>query len=91
VAEHNKHRFSRRSVLQIAGGVAAAGTVGGVAISLSGGDSADAAQSGASPSPSASAAESVFAHPGMLHNAGDLNRAKVRVAARREPRRAGSG
>lgn len=69
MAEHNKHRISRRSALQMAGGVAAAGVVGGVAVSLSGGDSADAAQAGASPSPGASAGKPVFAHPGMLHNA----------------------
>ncbi len=91
MAEHNKHRISRRSALQIAGGVAAAGAVGGLAVSLNGGDSADAAQSGASagPSPGPDAGKRVFAHPGMLHNAGDLNRARVRVAARRDPWLAG--
>ncbi len=89
MAEHNKHRISRRSALQIAGGVAAAGAVGGIAVSLGGGDSADAAQTGASPSPGESAGKPVFAHPGMLHNAGDLNRARVRVAAGREPWTAG--
>jgi hypothetical protein len=89
VAEHNKHRISRRSAFQIAGGVAAAGVAGGFAVSLSGGDSAGAAQNGASASPGTAAEKPAFAHPGMLHNAGDLNRAKARVAARGEPWLAG--
>ncbi|GLY08509.1 alginate lyase family protein [Actinoplanes sp. NBRC 101535] len=33
----------------------------------------------------ASAAPAAFAHPGMLHNAGDLNRARVRVGAGQDP------
>ncbi|MFE9439969.1 alginate lyase family protein [Streptomyces sp. NPDC006602] len=33
----------------------------------------------------ADAAPATFAHPGMLHNAGDINRAKVRVAAGDDP------
>ncbi|MGW1622815.1 alginate lyase family protein [Streptomyces sp. NPDC002172] len=33
----------------------------------------------------ADAAPSAFTHPGMLHNAGDINRAKVRVAAGTDP------
>ncbi|KOU61978.1 cell wall anchor protein [Streptomyces sp. MMG1533] len=33
----------------------------------------------------ADAAPAAFAHPGMLHNAGDINRAKVRVAAGDDP------
>ncbi len=33
----------------------------------------------------ADAAPSAFTHPGMLHNAGDINRAKVRVAAGDDP------
>jgi hypothetical protein len=33
----------------------------------------------------ASAAPATFTHPGMLHNAGDINRAKVRVAAGADP------
>jgi hypothetical protein len=33
----------------------------------------------------ADAAPATFTHPGMLHNAGDINRAKVRVAAGNEP------
>ncbi|MGP4047167.1 alginate lyase family protein [Streptomyces sp. 2A115] len=92
MAEHNKHRFSRRGVIQIAGGVAASGAVGALAVSLNGGDSADAAQTGASAPPSTSSTASpkpLFAHPGMLHNAGDLNRSKVRVAAKKEPWLAG--
>ncbi|SDT05963.1 alginate lyase family protein [Actinoplanes derwentensis] len=35
--------------------------------------------------PPAAAAPATFTHPGMLHNAGDLNRAKVRVAAGQDP------
>ncbi|MDX3568080.1 alginate lyase family protein [Streptomyces sp. ID05-47C] len=33
----------------------------------------------------ADAAPATFSHPGMLHNAGDINRAKVRVAAGDDP------
>ncbi|MFE2071016.1 alginate lyase family protein [Streptomyces sp. NPDC059467] len=33
----------------------------------------------------ADAAPTTFTHPGMLHNAGDINRAKVRVAAGTDP------
>ncbi|MFF7467518.1 alginate lyase family protein [Streptomyces sp. NPDC008092] len=33
----------------------------------------------------AAAAPSAFTHPGMLHNAGDINRARVRVAAGTDP------
>src|SRR3954452_8421104 len=33
----------------------------------------------------ADAAPAAFTHPGMLHNAGDINRAKVRVAAGNDP------
>ncbi|GAB2981699.1 alginate lyase family protein [Streptomyces pseudoechinosporeus] len=93
MAEHNKHRISRRGMVKIAGGVAAAGAVGGMAVSLSGRDSAGAAQTGtpaSSPSTSSTTAPKMtFAHPGMLHNAGDLNRAKMRVAAKGEPWLAG--
>ncbi|MBC9718820.1 alginate lyase family protein [Streptomyces sp. TRM66268-LWL] len=72
MAVHNRHRISRRGVLGIAGSLAAAGAAGATAIALLGEDEADAA-----PAP--------FAHPGMLHNAGDLNRAKVRVQAGQDP------
>ncbi|MFG2028482.1 alginate lyase family protein [Streptomyces sp. NPDC048825] len=93
MAEHNRHRISRRDMVKIAGGVAAGGAVGGMAVSLSGRDSAGAAQTGtpaSSPSTSSTAApEAAFAHPGLLHNAGDLNRAKTRVAAKAEPWLAG--
>ncbi|AEM84369.1 alginate lyase family protein [Streptomyces violaceusniger] len=34
---------------------------------------------------SANGAPAAFTHPGMLHNAGDINRAKVRVAAGTDP------
>ena len=37
----------------------------------------------------ADAAPATFTHPGMLHNWGDINRAKVRVAAGDEPWRSG--
>ncbi|MFC9926027.1 alginate lyase family protein [Streptomyces sp. NPDC127190] len=39
----------------------------------------------ASAAPRADAAPAAFTHPGMLHNAGDINRAKIRVAAGDEP------
>jgi hypothetical protein len=100
----NKHRPSRRGLFTVGGGLAAAGVLGGGIAALSGAG-ADAAQSpgaaGASPSTnrstnrSASAAATTpaepayFAHPGLLHNAGDLHRAKVRVAAGRDPWLAG--
>src|SRR5947208_8530970 len=63
------YRMNRRSVLRTAGGLAVAG--GLAAASLSRG--------------TASAAPSAWTHPGMLHNAGDINRAKVRVAAGTDP------
>ncbi|TPQ19826.1 alginate lyase family protein [Streptomyces sporangiiformans] len=85
MAEHNKHRISRRSLFQIAGGVVAAGAVGGLAVSLSGRDAADAAQTGGSATPGTTGTDGAFAHPGMLHNAGDLNRAKAKVAAGADP------
>ncbi|GGT23076.1 alginate lyase family protein [Streptomyces griseoviridis] len=73
MAEHNRHRLSRRSALGIAGALATVGAVGSAALTLSGHDTAGAAQSRR------------LTHPGMLHNAGDLNRAKVRVAAGQDP------
>ncbi|MFG2786376.1 alginate lyase family protein [Streptomyces sp. NPDC048419] len=63
--------LSRRGLLKTAGGVTAALTLGGSAAALAGS--------------TASAAPSAFTHPGMLHNAGDINRAKVRVAAGTDP------
>ncbi|MGW0820200.1 alginate lyase family protein [Streptomyces sp. NPDC002845] len=44
---------------------------------------------GATAGATASAAPAAFTHPGMLHNAGDINRARVRVAAGDDPWRAG--
>ncbi|MBD0735684.1 alginate lyase family protein [Streptomyces sp. CBMA29] len=67
----NSHRMSRRSVLRTAGGLAAAGAVGGAATAVTG--------------RSASAAPATFTHPGMLHAYGELNRAKVYVAQGKEP------
>ncbi|MFB8178723.1 alginate lyase family protein [Streptomyces sp. NPDC055966] len=92
----NKHRLSRRGLFTVGGGLAAAGVLGGGIAAFSGAG-ADAAQSpraaGASPSASAAATASAgrkhFTHPGLLHNAGDLHRAKVRVAAGRDPWLAG--
>ncbi|MET7452133.1 hypothetical protein ABZT03_09605 [Streptomyces sp. NPDC005574] len=69
MAHHNKHRISRRRILQLTGGPAAAGAVGGEV--------------------TAHAAPDTFTHPGMLHNEGDLNRARARVAAGDDPRLAG--
>ena len=71
----NKHKMSRRSVLQIAGGLAVAGAAGGVTAAMTG-DNADAAPA-------------AFTHPGMLHAHGELNRAKVRVKAGSQPWTAG--
>ncbi|MEV6796247.1 alginate lyase family protein [Streptomyces sp. NPDC051320] len=63
--------MSRRSLLRTAGGVAAAGALGGAATVLTRG--------------SANAAPATFTHPGALHAYGELNRAKVRVAAGDNP------
>jgi hypothetical protein len=61
--------LSRRGLLRTAGGLGAALTLGG----------------GAFAATTADAAPSTWTHPGMLHNAGDINRAKVRVAAGTDP------
>jgi Alginate lyase len=63
------HRMSRRSLLRTAGGLVVAGGAGVASLSVG----------------SASAAPATFTHPGMLHNEGDINRARVRVAAGDEP------
>ncbi|MQY38596.1 hypothetical protein SRB17_66090 [Streptomyces sp. RB17] len=52
-------------------------TAGGLTAALALGASASAT--------TADAAPAAFTHPGMLHNAGDINRAKVRVAAGDDP------
>jgi hypothetical protein len=62
---------SRRTLLRTVGGLAVAGAVGGVATALA--------------ANRASAAPTTFAHPGGVHAAGELNRAKVQVAARTQP------
>ncbi|MFD9443076.1 alginate lyase family protein [Streptomyces sp. NPDC060006] len=64
-------QLSRRGLLRTAGGLTAALATGACATAL-GGSTAVAA-----PAP--------FTHPGMLHAYGELNRAKVRVAAGDEP------
>jgi hypothetical protein len=71
------HGVSRRGLLRTAGGLAAAGAAGagGVLASLTAGG--------------ASAAPATFTHPGGLHNAGDINRARVRVAEGTDPWLAG--
>ncbi|NNN34165.1 cell wall anchor protein [Streptomyces sp. S3(2020)] len=61
--------LSRRGLLRTAGGLGAALALG----------------SGAFAATTADAAPSTWTHPGMLHNAGDINRAKVRVAAGTDP------
>ena len=63
--------LSRRGLLRTAGGLTAALAVGASATALTGS--------------TASAAPATFTHPGMLHAYGELNRAKVRVAAGNEP------
>ncbi|WP_369392173.1 alginate lyase family protein [Streptomyces sp. CG1] len=77
----NKHRLSRRGLFTLGGGLAAAGALGGGIAAFSGAG-ADAAQPG-------TAAVRTFAHLGLLHNTADLHRAKVRVAAGRDPWLAG--
>ncbi|MDH6438985.1 hypothetical protein M2158_007526 [Streptomyces sp. SAI-144] len=64
--------LSRRGLLRTAGGLGAALALGGGALATSMATTADAAPS-------------TWTHPGMLHNAGDINRAKVRVAAGTDP------
>ncbi|MFI1922183.1 MULTISPECIES: alginate lyase family protein [unclassified Streptomyces] len=66
---HDNHHVSRRGLLKSAGGLTAALALGA---SVTDATTADAAPD-------------TFTHPGMLHNAGDINRAKVRVAAGTDP------
>ena len=54
-------------------------------LKTAGGLTAAAALGGATVATTAHAAPATFTHPGMLHNAGDINRAKVRVAAGTDP------
>ncbi|UIX29197.1 alginate lyase family protein [Streptomyces sp. GQFP] len=63
--------LSRRGLLKTAGGLTAALAVGASASAVAGG--------------TASAAPATFVHPGALHAYGELNRAKVRVAAGNDP------
>ncbi|MFI6461270.1 alginate lyase family protein [Streptomyces sp. NPDC050528] len=54
-------------------------------LKTAGGLGAALALGGATVATTAHAAPATFTHPGMLHNAGDINRAKVRVAAGTDP------
>ncbi|MET7571478.1 alginate lyase family protein [Streptomyces sp. NPDC005492] len=54
-------------------------------LKTAGGLTAAVALGGATVATTADAAPATFTHPGMLHNAGDINRAKVRVAAGTDP------
>ncbi|MCX5062232.1 MULTISPECIES: alginate lyase family protein [unclassified Streptomyces] len=63
--------LSRRGLLRTAGGLTAVLALAGSSAALAG--------------TTAGAAPAAFTHPGMLHNAGDINRAKVRVAAGTDP------
>jgi Alginate lyase/TAT (twin-arginine translocation) pathway signal sequence len=54
-------------------------------LKTAGGLTAAVALGGATVATTAHAAPAAFTHPGMLHNAGDINRAKVRVAAGTDP------
>ncbi|GHG89089.1 alginate lyase family protein [Streptomyces lanatus] len=54
-------------------------------LKAAGGVTAAVALGTASLAGTADAAPATFTHPGMLHNAGDINRAKVRVAAGNDP------
>ncbi|MWA09309.1 alginate lyase family protein [Streptomyces sp. BA2] len=76
MGQDNRHRLSRRGMLQLSGGLAIAGAAAGAATITLTDEKADAAPA-------------AFAHPGMLHSAGDLNRAKVKVAAGAAPWTAG--
>src|SRR5919109_464055 len=62
---------SRRGLLKTAGGLTAALALGGAATALT--------------EATAKAAPATFTPPGMLHNWGDINRAKVRVAEGTNP------
>ncbi|MFD8870945.1 alginate lyase family protein [Streptomyces sp. NPDC059590] len=75
MSRENTHKISRRGVLKAAGGLALAGAAGGITSAVTAG--------------SAGAAPATFTHPGMLHAYGELNRAKVRVAAGNDPWLAG--
>ncbi|MFD8382501.1 alginate lyase family protein [Streptomyces sp. NPDC059679] len=75
MSRENTHKLSRRRVLKAAGGLALAGAAGGITTAVTAG--------------SAGAAPATFTHPGMLHAYGELNRAKVRVAAGDDPWLAG--
>ncbi len=89
MAQRNKHRFSRRSMLQIGGGVAAAAVVGGTATTLLDDNADAAAPTSPTPTPTTPTTAATFVHPGMLHAYGELNRAKVRVKAGQNPWAAG--
>ncbi len=67
----HEREIDRRTILKAAGGVAAAGVA-----AVAGVTALDRR---------ADAAPATFTHPGGLHNGGDLNRAKVRVAAGNDP------
>ncbi|MEU1788396.1 alginate lyase family protein [Streptomyces sparsogenes] len=75
MSRENTHQPSRRGVLKAAGGLALAGAAGGLTAAVTAG--------------AADAAPATFTHPGMLHAYGELNRAKVRVAAGDDPWLAG--
>lgn len=75
MSRENTHKLSRRGVLKAAGGLTLAGAAGGITSAVTAG--------------SAGAAPATFTHPGMLHAYGELNRAKVRVAAGNDPWLAG--
>jgi hypothetical protein len=69
---HDKPReINRRTILKAAGGAAAAGVAATAGVTAL--------------DRSAEAAPATFTHPGALHIWGDLNRAKVRVAAGDDP------
>lgn len=67
----HEREIDRRTILKAAGGAAAAGLAATAGVTALG--------------RRADAAPATFTHPGGLHNGGDLNRAKVRVAAGNDP------
>ncbi len=75
---HNSHRvgLSRRTLLRTAAGLTVAGAAAGSAAVIGSGPRAGAA---------AVPAARTFSHPGLMNAYGELNRAKVKVAAGADP------
>ncbi|MDJ1134944.1 alginate lyase family protein [Streptomyces iconiensis] len=83
-AQHSSRSraLSRRGLLRIGGGLAVAGAAAGTAAAVS-------ADPGGGREPQRARERAAFTHPGMLHSAAELDRAKQHVAAGDEPWAAG--